>query len=154
MHAQHLCIKFYIQPPFPLVWTFAFLTTGKWSSFLNFKVSCYFRIFVVEGFHLVNDYVHLGELSFEFARVVWHNVSCFFFGETIGDTFDQPMVITHFSRGSVCQMLSKRIGLPIVNERTANPKHVKFLFCATINSVHARVIISVYLLHISCLINK
>ena len=73
-------------------WTFSFLTMEKWSSSLNFKVNFYFRIFVVEWLH------------FEFPHVAWHVLSCFL-GETIGDTFNLPMTIKHFSRSSVCCML-------------------------------------------------
>ena len=66
-----------------------------------------------------------------------HDLRCFL-GETIGDTFDlPPVIIKHFSRSSVCCMLSKRISSIsslIESEMTQNSttKYVKFLFCATL----------------------
>ena len=118
-------------------WTIPFLTTEKWLNSLNFKVSCYFRTFVVEWCHFVNNYVQLEELSFEFPRVAWHDLSCFL-GKTISDNFVLlPVIFKHFSRSSVCCMLSKwisSIGLLIVSEVTENPtaKFVKFFFCVTL----------------------
>ena len=107
-------------------WTF--LITDKWLSSLNFKVSCYFPLLVVDWFH------------FEFPYVAWHDLSCFL-GETISNTFDLPMIIKHFSWSSVCCLLSKwisSIGLFIVSKMKENPM-VKYVLCdpVDVNSGHA-----------------
>ena len=109
-----------------------------------------FQIKAKKPLSFLNTFLsRLRSAMYEFPSVVWCYLGCFL-GETISNTFDLPLKISHFCWSWDCCMLSKWISsihLFIVSKMTENPtsKYIKFWFHAAllINSGRASVFVLV-----------